>query len=183
MIWKANVPTSAFGKAARPVHSAAMTAHDTRDPGEDRQRFRAHWTIFLPALVVACLYGGLWLFFVAAGKGDTALARLLLIVAVVGAPLLLAQAFLRHLSFGLAVGPRGLWYRRGWLRPRWRRVPLAQIARIDTALGLAGRLFGGGALVVRLKTGERLRLDDVRAPVDAARAIERRIAEIGEPTG
>ncbi|MGI9381974.1 MAG: PH domain-containing protein [Methyloligellaceae bacterium] len=160
-----------------------MTSDETRDPSDDRQRFRVHWTIFLPALVVACLYGGLWLFLVAAARGDTAIARLLLLVAVVGAPLLLAHASLRHLSFGLAVGSRGLWYRRGWLRPHWRRVPLAQIARVDATRGLAGHLVGGGALVVRLKTGERLRLDDVSAPLDAARTIERRIADLGEGAG
>ena len=164
-------------------YTPAMTADQTRGPGDGRQRFGVHWTIFLPALAVGALYSGAWLFLMAAGRGDTTLARLLLIVAVVGAPLLLAQAFLRHQAFGLAVGSRGLWYRRGWVRPRWQRVPLAEIARVEVVRGPAGHLLGGGALVVRMRTGERLKLDDVAVPADAARAVRQRLAELGAGAG
>ena len=66
--------------------------------------FKAHWTLFLPALVVALLYGGLWVFLLVNGKGDTALARIMLLVLMLIVPVLLVRAIqylfqLIHLEF------------------------------------------------------------------------------------
>jgi membrane protein YdbS with pleckstrin-like domain len=152
-----------------------MTAQDTTQTLEDTVRFKAHWTLFLPALVVALLYGGLWLFLLASGKGDTALARLMLLVLLLIVPVLLVRAYLRFASFGLLIRRQAIIYRRGWLRPRWRRVKLDSLSGVRPVLSPLGRLFGGGALVLtRLDHGD-IRLYDVERPEEAARLISRRL--------
>ena len=152
-----------------------MIARSTGKSRGRRERFAAHWTIFLPSLVVACLYGGLWLVLLALGRADTALARLLLIVLVVGVPLLLVHAALRHRSCRLVIGDGELRCRSGWLRPRWRRIALTDIESAFALQGRIGRRLGGGTLVIRLQDGETVRLDDLDSPSAAARIIETRV--------
>lgn len=158
-----------------------MRAGSTGKDRGQRDRFAAHWTIFLPSLVVACLYGGLWLVLAAFGRADMALARLLLIVFVVGVPLLLVHAALRHRSCRLVIGDSRLWCRHGWFRPRWRRIALADVDTVSAARSLFGRLLGGGAVVIRFKDGETLKLDDLDAPLTAARAIRMRLGRAHAP--
>ncbi len=152
-----------------------MTPQDTTQTLEDTLRFKAHWTLFLPALVVALLYGGSWVFLLLTGKGDTALARLVLLVLLLIVPVLLVRAYLRFASFGLLIRRQVLLYRRGWLRPRWRRVKLDSLSGVRPVLSPLGGLFGGGALVLtRLDHGE-IRLYDIDGPEEAARQISRRL--------
>jgi len=144
------------------------------DPGKTL-RYGADWTIYLPALLVALLYGILWGLMSILGKGDTALAHALLLVLVVGVPLLLVRAFLRYMSFELRLFRRRLFYRRGWLRPRWHCVALEDVAGVHVVYGPAGRLPGSGALIVRFHTGPPLRLIDIADPESAERQISRRL--------
>ena len=152
-----------------------MTLQDTAQTLEDTVHFKAHWTLFLPALVVALLYGGLWMYLLAIGKGDTALARIMLLVLLLIVPVLLVRAYLRFASFGLLIRRQALIYRRGWLRPRWRRVKLDSISGVRPVLSPLGRLFGGGALVLKRHDDRELRLYDIDGPEDAARQISRRL--------
>lgn len=152
-----------------------MTAQDTTQTLEDTVRFKAHWTLFLPALVVALLYGGLWLFLLASGKGDTALARLMLLVLLLIVPVLLVRAYLRFASFGLLIRRQAIIYRRGWLRPRWRRVKLDSLSGVRPVLSPLGCLFGGGALVLTRLDHSDILLYDVEGPEEAARLISRRL--------
>lgn len=152
-----------------------MTPQDTTQTLEDTVRFKAHWTLFLPALVVAFLYGGLWVFLFLTGKGDTALARLMLLVLLLIVPVLLVRAYLRFASFGLLIRRQALVYRRGWLRPRWRRIKLDSLSGVRPVLSPLGGLFGGGAIALtRLDHGE-IRLYDIDGPEEAARQISRRL--------
>jgi hypothetical protein len=82
---------------------------------------------------------------------------------------------LRFASFGLLIRRQAIIYRRGWLRPRWRRVKLDSLSGVRPVLSPLGRLFGGGALVLtRLDHGD-IRLYDVERPEEAARLISRRL--------
>lgn len=140
-----------------------------------RTLFRAHWSIFLPALIVALLYGGSWLLLVALGHGDWALARLALLVAIFGVPLLLVHAYLKYSVLGLLIARRELLVRRGWIRPKWRRYRFGEVSAAAVQRGLVGRLTEAGTLVVTLRDGRRIRLDDLRSPDEAARQIQQRL--------
>ncbi|WP_290887643.1 hypothetical protein, partial [Hoeflea sp.] len=65
---------------------------DRKDNGTGEARRPGVWrasalALFLPGLVVAGGYAGLWLFLHAAGRGEGALARVCLLVLVIGVPL------------------------------------------------------------------------------------------------
>lgn len=137
--------------------------------------YRADWSIYLPAILVILLYGALWVLMLFLGKGDTALARILLLVLVLGVPLLLVRAFLRYMSFELRIFRRRLLYRRGWIRPRWRRVALEDVTGVRVAYGPAGRLPGSGALIMTFHAGPPLRLMDIADPEGAEHQISRRL--------
>jgi hypothetical protein len=152
-----------------------MTSRDSKQTLEDTVRFNAHWTLFLPALVVTGLYGGLWVFLLATGKGDTALARLMLLVLLLIVPALLVRAYLRYVTFGLLIRRHALLYRRGWWRPRWRRIRLENISDVQPVLSPLGRLFGGGALDLTRIDHADIRLHDIDGPEEAAQQISRRL--------
>lgn len=152
-----------------------MTLQNPVQSPDDTARFKAHWTIFLPALIVALLYGGLWAFLLVAGKGDTALARILLLVLLLVAPVLLVRAYLRFVSFSLLIGRQALTYRRGWIRPGWRRLQLDATTGVRASISPLGRMLGGGALIITRLDGGDICLYDVEFPEEAARQISRRL--------
>lgn len=138
--------------------------------------FAAGRTIFLPAIIVAVLYGGLWVVMMLQGRGDTALARMLLLVVLLGVPLLFARAWLRYASFGLRLTGSGIEYRQGWPRPPWEQLSFEDLSRIDVVYGPLGRFAGGVALVLICRDGRRLRLADIADPEEAASQIRRRLS-------
>lgn len=152
-----------------------MTPLYSTDTQDGTLRFKAHWTIFLPAIVVGLLYGGLWVFLLVVGKGDTALARILLLVLVLAVPVLLVRAYLRFASFGLLIGRRALSYRRGWIRPGWHRLQLNSLTGVRASMNPLGRALGGGALIFTRLDGGDVSLYDVESPQEAARQISRRL--------
>ena len=152
-----------------------MTLQNPIQSPDDTARFKAHWTIFLPALIVALLYGGVWVFLLVVGKGDTALARILLLVLLLVVPLLLVRAYLRYASFGLLIGRRALTYRQGWMRPGWRRLQLDALTGVRASISPLGRILGGGALVITRFDGGDITLHDMELPEEAARQISRRL--------
>lgn len=160
---------------------SGMSSRDTIPGGrggDDALRFKAHWTIFLPVLIVALLYGAVWVFLLLAGKGDTALAKVMLLVLLLVVPVLLVRAYLRFMSFGLLVGRHALTYRRGWLRPRWHRLRLDALSGARASLGPFNRLLGGGAVVLARFDDRPIRLLDVESPEEAARTIARRARSV-----
>ena len=143
---------------------------------EGLEAFAASRAIFLPALIVAVLYGGLWLVLAVQGRGDTALAQMLLVVVVLGVPLLLVRASLRYASVGLRLTGSDIEYRQGWLRPPWESLPLSDLSRVEVTYGPLGRLAGGAALVLTRRDGSRLCLGDIANPEEVARLIRQRLA-------
>ena len=155
-----------------------MTQAD-KSPNSQRTQYRAHWTIFLPALVIIALYGGIWLISLGLGRGEGGLARLALQVAILGGPLLLLHAYLRYHFLGLVVGRRELRYRRGWVRPKWRRVAIAEIVSARGGHNLFSGGSNAGPLVLTLRDGRRLRLDDMERAVEAAGQINQHLRAAG----
>ncbi|MBZ0216349.1 MAG: hypothetical protein K8F25_07350, partial [Fimbriimonadaceae bacterium] len=89
-----------------------MTAPDEEDVGDDvladeldgefdetvhpLVETRAHWSLFLPSVVVALIYGLAWLMLAMVGQGGGGLAKIMFLVLVIAPPVLLAHAFLRY---------------------------------------------------------------------------------------
>lgn len=131
--------------------------------------YRARWQLFLPTLAIAILYFAAWLVMLAAGRSDGALARIFVIVMAVGVPLLSAHAFLRFQTIRVHVLTNAVRYHPGWPKDLPVDMPLDLIAETEVRRGLAGRLFGGGTLVMVLTTGERVAVADLADP-DGAKA-------------
>jgi uncharacterized membrane protein YdbT with pleckstrin-like domain len=152
-----------------------MTAKKSTDTLDGTARHKAHWTIFLPAIIVTALYGGSWLLLLAAGKGDTALARILLLVLLMVVPILFVRAYLRFQSFGLLIGRQALTYRRGWVRPRWHRIQIDNLVSVRAVPTPFSRIFGGGALEITGIDGRKFRLYNLKTPENVARQISRQV--------
>lgn len=131
--------------------------------------YRARWQLFLPTLAIALLYLAGWLIMAGLGRGDGALARIFVLVMAVGVPLLAAHAFLRYQTIRVHVLTNAVRYHPGWPRDLPVDMPMALVAATEVRRGLAGRLFGGGTLVMQLTTGERVAVADLADP-DGARA-------------
>lgn len=152
-----------------------MTKRNDRNAGGERPYYRAHWTIFLPACVVAFLYGAVLIVLLIVGKGDTDLAVIILLVLLLLVPLLLVGAYLRYASLGLRIGPDYVAYRHGWLRPRWKRLRLDEVSSAKVSHGLLGDMLGGGDLVMARYAGRPVRLRDLNRPGQAALEVMQRI--------
>lgn len=136
---------------------------------------RAHWSLFLPALLVALLYGVSYLLLFVAGKGDGDLARLVLVVFAVAPPLLLVGAFLRYYSTGLAVTASHVLVARGWPWRTGEEVALTEVSEVSTSAGWMQRRFGAGQVRLVLRGGRSMTVSDLRDPEAIAAAINGRL--------
>lgn len=131
----------------------------------------AHWSIFLPALIVAALYAALWAGFKYAGSGDGALGRLLFLVLVLAPPLLIAQAFLRYFSIGVALTEHHVLLVRGWPRTTGRQISLDDVVVVEVNSGFIGQYLGVGGLHFLLRNGQRVGVSDLADPENIAGKI------------
>ena len=124
----------------------------------------AHWSIFMPTVVVALLYGGTWLLLASHDRAHGDLGRLLMLVCALGVPMLLVHAFLRYMSTCVTVTKSAVILERGWPRRQPITVVLGDVAEVETGRPLLGRLFGSGALIVRTRKNKRLVVNDLDDP-------------------
>lgn len=132
---------------------------------------RTHAIVFLPAIVIALIYGGCWLLLHQLGRGDGGLARLCFFVSVVAPPVFALFAFMRY-TFGriylaetdLLIGPD--W---PWQMPR--RLPLARLTSAEVVQNRLEAKFGAGALRLQTRGGEAILVRDCAAPDAVARAL------------
>ncbi|MEX0840238.1 MAG: PH domain-containing protein [Parvibaculum sp.] len=132
---------------------------------------RAHWTIYLPSLVVAAVWALAYFWADTREPPLAAIRSIALAIEAAVVPLLLAHAFMRARNLHVAVTAGELEARWGAL---WRRklvLPLRDIATAAVRPSLAQRFFGGGALALTLGNGERYLIADLTDPEAAARAI------------
>lgn len=134
--------------------------------------FFAHWHIFAPTVIIFVGYALLWFFLSSTGKSDTNLARLFIVVMSVFVPLLAAHAFLRFQTIRLQINPNALACHTGWPMDLPVEVPLAMIENVTIKRGLAGRLFGGGTIILQLPANNTFVITDLAEPDDAKAAIE-----------
>lgn len=136
---------------------------------------RAHWSLFVPAIVIAVLYGLVWLAMELGGRGDGALAKLVFIVFIVAPPLLFVFAFLRYFSTGVGVTESGVLVARGWPHREGEVIPLDDIVAVDAQQSWVSRRLGSGTVRLLLRDGELIRVQDIADPQVIAGAIEARI--------
>lgn len=138
---------------------------------------RAHWSLFLPAACVALLYGVSYLLLAVAGKAEGELARLVLLVLAIAPPLLLAGAFLRYYSTGLAVTEDHILVARGWPRRTGEELPLDAVKAVEVLAGRMQRRFGAGQIRLTLASGRRIVISDLARPDSIAAAISERLKQ------
>ena len=126
--------------------------------------FKPHWQIFVPTIIVLAGYGLSLIYLWMTGRTDTAIFRLFAIVAAIGVPLLAAHAFLRYETVRVQLKKNSLCYHPGWPKDRMLEIPHELIEAIRVKRGLAGRLFGGGTIVIRTSTGGKIAIADLRHP-------------------
>lgn len=128
-----------------------------------RPTFTAHWQLFVPMIVIALLYGiGLALLY-GYGKSSTSLFRLFAIVLGVGVPLLAVQAFLRYQTVRLQFTKKTIRIQKGWPKDSPFEVPYELISQVIAKRGLAGRLFGGGTIILKLTTDTKIAIADLKS--------------------
>ncbi|MBL4757116.1 MAG: PH domain-containing protein [Rhizobiales bacterium] len=145
-----------------------------------RAEAHAHWSIFLPAIIVAFLYALIWGFLKITGFGDGALGRLIFLVLVIAPPLLIAQAFLRYYSIGIALTQKHVLLARGWPRTVGRQIALRDIVVVEVNSGILGRWMGAGGIHLLLRNGQRLGISDLADPENIADLIRQNIPSLGQ---
>jgi len=139
--------------------------------------FTSHWHIFIPTLVIMVTYSVSWLLLAMAGKSDTHLARLFIVVMAVFVPLLAAHAFLRYQTIRLQVCETSVACHSGWPKDYPVEIPFGMIDNVVIRRGLSGRLFGGGTLVLQLPADNKVVVTDLADPEGAANAIEEAVGK------
>lgn len=109
--------------------------------------------LFLPGLVVALGYAGLWAFLTMSGRGEGALARVSLLILVLGVPLLLAHAGLRLSTTRLTLRGALLEAHPGFPARDPVTVSYRAITSVTVRRGLSGWITGAGSLVIARETG------------------------------
>jgi len=136
---------------------------------------RAHWSLFLPSLVVALVYTAAWALLVITGRGDGTLAKLMFLVMMIAPPILLVQAFLRYNSIGLALTKNHVLVSKGWPRLAGEQIGLKNLSAVEVRFSVVGRWLGAGRVVLLQKDGRVVSVSDLDQPEEIADAIQSHI--------
>ncbi len=146
------------------------TSHVLADDEEASQQSvwqASAFALFLPALVVAAGYGALLAALVLADRGNGPLARVCMIVVVIGVPLLLAYAGLRLSTTRLTLHAAYLEAHPGFPARDPVTVPYAAVSRATVRRGLSGWITGAGSLMIERDNGLPVTVSGLSSP-DAA---------------
>ncbi|HEY4345604.1 MAG TPA: PH domain-containing protein [Parvibaculum sp.] len=145
---------------------------------------RAHWTIYLPSILVALVWAGIYGWAVRHQPVLAGVRGAALVVEALGVPLLLFFAAVRARVLLVEVrrsdggeGEAMLYARSGFLRPREVHIGAREIASARVRRSLPQRLFGGGALDLKTLSGESLFFTDLDKPEAIAQAMVRPVRE------
>lgn len=139
----------------------------------------AHWTIYLPSIVVAVVWAAIYGWAVMHHPVLGGVRAVALAVEALGVPLLFFFAAVRARVLLVAVrregveGEAALYARSGFARPKEVYVGASEIVSIHVRRSLPQRLFGGGALDLKTLSGERLYFTDLDKPQAIASALVR----------
>ena len=131
-----------------------------------------HWTVFLPSLVIALLYGGLWAWF-SGGEAADGLARVALLVVAVGVPMLLAHAAVRFVGAEIVLRKETLTARPGVPKRTETRVRVDDVVKVSIRRGLIGRVFDVGTVILTDRSGLSVTVPDMAAPSHVAEYVEK----------
>lgn len=139
---------------------------------------RAHWTIYLPTLVVALVWAGVYSWAQFHQPALPGIRSLALAVEALAVPLLLffaavrARVLIVEVRAGHGEGDElALHARSGFARPKEVWIGAREIASIRVRRSLPQRFLGGGALDLRTLSGEILWLTDLDRPEAIAQAL------------
>ncbi|MBV1759523.1 MAG: hypothetical protein KUA41_00190 [Hoeflea sp.] len=163
---------------------SADSQMDHSSQGSDEARRRVVWrasalALFLPGLVVAGGYAAVWLFLYAAGRGEGALARVCLVVLVIGVPLILAYAGLRLSTLGLTLRGAHLEAHPGFPARDPVIVAYPAVTGLSIKRGLSGWLTGAGSMVIERKNGPTVVVAGLADPEGARADLSVRLAALG----
>lgn len=127
--------------------------------------------LFLPVSVVVIGYAAFLAGLAAAGLGDGPIFRFGIAVLALGAPFLVAHAWLRAVTIRAQLLPHALFLHRGFPSLGAVELPYGEIAGLRVARGPGGRLTGSGTLIVDLVAGGSLTVCDLAEPEEARLAI------------
>lgn len=132
----------------------------------------AHWTIYLPSVVVAAVWAAIYGWAVTRQPELGGLKAVALAVEGLGVPVLFAFAALRARVLEVRLCEGGVLYlRSGVLAPREVTIGMDEVASVRVRRSLPQRLFGGGALDVKTLSGERVFVADLDRPDMIAAAL------------
>ena len=158
------------------LNSAFMDSADSHTqhvlPVAEEASHQSAWrasavALFLPALVVAAGYGTLLFALVLGDRGNGPLARVCMIVLVIGVPLLLAYAGLRLSTTRLTLHAAHLEAHPGFPARDPVAIPYAAVSRASVRRGLSGWITGAGSLVIERENGLPVTVSGLSSP-DAA---------------
>lgn len=127
------------------------------------------FALFLPGLVVAAGYAALWAVLHVNGRGEGALARVCLMVLVIGVPILLAYAGLRLSTTRLTLRGVHLEAHPGFPARDPVIVAYPSVTGVSLRRGLSGWITGAGSLVIERENGAPVVVSGLSFP-DAALA-------------
>lgn len=135
------------------------------------RRSGAHWTIYLPSLVVAATWAGVYFWAEWQEPPLLAIRAVSLAIEAVVVPLLLFHAFLRARVLRAEVAGGTLDVRWNFPLKRHLRLDISEIALAQVRRSFAQRQFGGGALALICADGKRHLIPDLARAEELAAAI------------
>tara|TARA_R110000868_G_scaffold17774_1_gene77582 strand:- start:5870 stop:6367 length:498 start_codon:yes stop_codon:yes gene_type:complete len=136
---------------------------------------RAHWTIYLPSLLIAACWVFIYVLAVRHEPVRHGLRALALAVEGLIVPVLVLFAAVRAriLLVEVRTGPEGLglYVRSGFVRAREVSIGAREVASVRVRRGWVHLVFGGGALDIRTLSGERIFVNDLDHPQRIAAAL------------
>lgn len=137
---------------------------------------RAHWTIYLPSLLIAACWLLIYVLAVRHEPVRHGLRALALAVEGLIVPLLVLFAAVRARVLLVEVrdgagGGRVLYVRSGFLRPREVSIGAREVASVRVRRSWVHLVFGGGALEIATLSGERIYVNDLDHPQRIAAAL------------
>ncbi len=126
----------------------------------------AHWSLFVPAALVAVSYFLLWWGLLQLGLGGSFFARAAQIVFLFVPPVLLVYGFMRYYSVWILADEGGLDVSPGWPGRGISRFGWDEISDIRLSQGSVGQLFDVGAIIIYLDNDCQVRVNDIAAPAE-----------------
>lgn len=148
-------------------------------PVANSVRSGAHWTIYLPSLVVAVTWAFVYLWAVSRDPALSAIAAIALAIEAVVVPLLLVHAFLRARVLMAEAGAGRLHAVAGFPFRQHLDIAFDDIAVAQVRRPVAQRLLGGGALAIITRQGKRHLIADLADADAIAAAINNAIRRDG----